>query len=203
MSSLGVPGYHKMRENSITLATQNWIFRSSSLFQSNCIHRSNEQIKQASFFNFPEMTWLLAKHDDSGLRAEGRGPYNQTPGRLPDKSNNIVFFSFAIAPKYIYLKNVRHKHLLNPMRLALCLAMSSYRIIAQQGNSLVRLSLNWYVMTQIVYVSIFTRFSTLFLDISGEETCRFEKRKKKTPTFFTLWHLKKCSKFHGNLISQL
>ena len=99
------------------------------------------------------MTWLLAKHEDSGLGAEGRGPYNQTPGRLSDKSHNTVFFfSFAVAPKYIFLKNVRHKHLLNPMRLALCLAIGNYRIIAQQGNSLVGLSLNRYVMTQTIPV---------------------------------------------------
>ena len=38
------------------------------------------------------------------------------------------------------------------MRLALGLAMGSDRIIAKQGSSLLGLSLNWYVMMQIVYV---------------------------------------------------
>ena len=40
----------------------------------------------------------------------------------------LLFFLFAMVPKYIYLENVRHKHRLNPMRLALCLATSSDRI---------------------------------------------------------------------------
>ena len=47
-----------------------------------------------------------------------------------------------MAPKYIYLENLRHKHLLNPMRLALYLAMGSDRTIAKKGNSLAGLSLN-------------------------------------------------------------
>ena len=55
-------------------------------------------------------------------------------------------------PKYIYLENVRRKHLLNPMRLALCLAIGNDRIVTKQGNSLVKLSLNWYVVAQVVYV---------------------------------------------------
>ena len=50
---------------------------------------------------------------------------------------------------YIYLENLENR--LNTMRLALCLTMGSDRIIAKQGNSLLGLSLNWYVMTQIVY----------------------------------------------------
>ena len=41
-----------------------------------------------------------------------------------------------MVPKYIYLENLRRKHRLNPMRLALCLAMGNDRIIAKQGNSL-------------------------------------------------------------------
>ena len=41
ISSLRVSVHNKMRENSITLGTKNWIFRSSSLFQSNCTNRSN------------------------------------------------------------------------------------------------------------------------------------------------------------------
>ena len=51
---------------------------------------------------------------------------------------------------YIFLENLENR--LNTMRLALCLAMGSDRIIAKQGNSLLELPLNWYVMTQIVYV---------------------------------------------------
>ena len=55
-----------------------------------------------------------------------------------------------MVPMYIYLENLENR--LNTMRFALCLAMGSDRIIAKQGNSLLGLSLNWYVMTQIVYV---------------------------------------------------
>ena len=69
---------------------------------------------------------------------------------MPDKSNNLVFFSFAMVLMYIYSEDLENR--LNTMRLALCLAMDSDRIIAKQGNSLLGLSLNWYVMTQIVYV---------------------------------------------------
>ena len=85
---------------------------------------------------------------------------------------------------YIYLENL--ENWLNTMRLALCLGMGSGRIIAKQENSLLGLSLNWYVMTQIVYVYHFYQSQfTLFWDIFGEETCRFEKSRK----FFTLWRL--------------
>ena len=87
--SLRVPVYNKMRENSIRLATQNWIFRSLSLFQSNCIHRSNEQVKQATCFYFPETSWLLAEHKGRLLRAEGRDPCNRTAGRVLAKSNDL------------------------------------------------------------------------------------------------------------------
>ena len=55
ISLLSVLGYNTVRENSITLATQNQVFRSSTLFQSNCIHRRNEQVKQATCFDFPVM----------------------------------------------------------------------------------------------------------------------------------------------------
>ena len=55
-----------------------------------------------------------------------------------------------MVPMYIYLENLENR--LNTMRFGLCLAMGSDRIIAKQGNSLLGLSLNWYVMTQIVYV---------------------------------------------------
>ena len=41
------------------------------------------------------------------------------------------------------------------MTLALYLAMGSDRIVTKQGNSLAGLSLNWYIMAQIVYVSHF------------------------------------------------
>ena len=91
ISSLRVPVYNKMRENSITLATQNWIFRSSSLFQSNYIHRSSEQAKQATYFYFPEMSWLLAEHNGRVLRAESRGSNSRTAGWLLAKSNNLLF----------------------------------------------------------------------------------------------------------------
>ena len=66
-----------------------------------------------------------------------------------------------MVPKCIYLESVRIKYCLNPMRLALCLVMGSDRIIAKQGNSLLGLSLNMYVMTQIMLFTIFTRVSTL------------------------------------------
>ena len=55
-----------------------------------------------------------------------------------------------MVPMYIYLENLENR--LNTMRFALCLAMGSDRIIAKQGNSLLGLSLNWYVMAQIVSV---------------------------------------------------
>ena len=68
--------------------------------------------------------------------------------------------------KYIYLENVRQKHLL-AVSLALCLATSSDRIIAKQGNNLLGLSLNWYVIMQIVYVYHFhQRVSLLYFNLS-------------------------------------
>ena len=103
------------------------------------------------------MSWLLAEHEGQGLRlgAEDRRPYHRTEGWVSDKSNNLVFFSFSTVPLYIYLENLENR--LNTMRFALCLAMRSDRIIAKQGSILLGLSLNWYVMTQIVYFTIFTR----------------------------------------------
>ena len=94
------------------------------------------------------MSWLLAEYEGRGLRLgdEDRGPYHRTAGWVQDKSNNLVFFSFAMVPMYIYLENLENR--LNTWGLAL----GSDRIIAKQGNSLVGLSLNWYVMVQIVYV---------------------------------------------------
>ena len=80
------------------------------------------------------------------LGAEDLRPYHRTADWMPDKSNNLVFLSFSIVPMYIYLENLENR--LNTIRLA----MGSDRIIAKQGNSLLGLSLNWYVMTQIVYV---------------------------------------------------
>ena len=58
-----------------------------------------------------------------------------------------------MVPMYIYLES--SENWLNTVRFALCLAMGSDRIIAKQGNCLLGLSLNWYVMTQIVYVYYF------------------------------------------------
>ena len=69
---------------------------------------------------------------------------------MPDKSNNLVFFSFSMVPMYTYFENLENR--LNTMRFALCLAVGSDRIIAKQGNSFLGLSLKWYVLTQIVYV---------------------------------------------------
>ena len=135
------------------------------------------------------MSWLLAKHEGRGLRTRD----HITGLRAGCRMNLITFFfPFAMVSMHIYLENLENR--LNTMRFALCLAMGSDRIIANQGDNLLGLSLNLYVMTQIVYVYHFyqSRF-TLFWDISGEEACRCEK----PPKFFTLWHLKKYNKFHG------
>ena len=92
-------------ENSNTeLATQNWNFGSSSLYQSNCIHRSNEQVKQAACFYFQEMSWLPAEHKGQVLRTAGHVAYSRTAGRVLAKSNKLVFFSFDMVPKHIYLR---------------------------------------------------------------------------------------------------
>ena len=93
------------QENSNTeLVTQNWIFWSLSLFQSNCIHRSNEQVKQATCFYFLEISWLLAEHKGWVLKAEGWGPHDRTMGPVLAKYNNLAFFSFDMVPKYICLE---------------------------------------------------------------------------------------------------
>ena len=55
------------------------------------------------------MSWLLAEHKGRVLKAEGRVPYNRTAGRVLAKSNNLVFFSFDMLLKYIYLENVGRK----------------------------------------------------------------------------------------------
>ena len=134
------------------------------------------------------------------LRAEDRGPYNRTVGQVLAKSNKLLFFSFDMVPRYIYLENVQCKHCLNPKRLALCSAMGSDRVIAKEGNSLLGLSLNRYVMTQIIYVYHFHQNQYFILRHFGEKTCRFEKTQK----IFTLWHLKKYNKFKKyNKISTL
>ena len=49
-----------------------------------------------------------------------------------------------MVPMYIYLEKLENR--LNTMRLALCLAIGSDRIIAKQGNSLLGLSLNWCIV---------------------------------------------------------
>ena len=54
----------------------------------------------------------------------------RTVGWVLDKSNNIVFFSLAMVPMYVYLENL--ENWLNTIRFALCLAMGSDRIIAKQ-----------------------------------------------------------------------
>ena len=132
------------------------------------------------------MSWLLAKHEGRGLRTRD----HITGPRAGCRMNLITFFfSFAMVSMHIYLENLENR--LNTMRFALCLAMGSDRIIAKQGNSLLVLSLNWYVMTQIVYVYHFYQNQfTLFWDIFGEEAGGFEK----SPKCFTLWHLKKYNK---------
>ena len=65
----------------------------------------------------------------------------RTVGWVLDKSNNIVSFSLAMVPMYVYLENL--ENWLNTIRFALCLAMVSDRIIAKQGNNLLVLSLDW------------------------------------------------------------
>ena len=153
------------------------------LFQGNCIHRSREQVKQATCFNFPEMSWLLAEHEDRGLRTGGH--IIKPPTGCWINLITLFLFSFSVVPMYIYLENLGNW--LNNVRSALCLAMGSDRIIAKQGNNLLGLSLNWYVVTPIVYVYHFYQSQfTLFWDIFGEESCRF----KKSLEFFTFWHLK-------------
>ena len=51
-----------------------------------------------------------------------------------------------MVPIYIYLENLGNR--LNTVRFAPRLARGSDRIIAKQGNSVLALSLNWYVMSQ-------------------------------------------------------
>ena len=51
-----------------------------------------------------------------------------------------------MVPMYIYLENL--EDWLNTRRFALRLAMGNDRIIAKQENSLLGLSVNWYVMMQ-------------------------------------------------------
>ena len=176
ISSLRVPVYNKMRENSITLMTQNWIFRSSSLFQSNCTHRSNEQVKRATYFYFPEMSWLLAEHKGRVLRAEGRSRYNRTKCRVLAKSNNLVFFSFDMVLKYIRLENVPRKHWLNPMGMPPCLAMGNDTIIAKQGNSLF-----WIVIKQVCYDT-----NNSCLPFSPESVLYFETSKHRNFLHFAI-----------------
>ena len=142
------------------------------------------------------MSWLLAEHEGRGLRIGGHIIGLRAGCRI--NLITLFFFSFSTVPLYIYLENLENR--LNTMRFALCLAMGSDRIIAKQGNSLLGLLLNWYVMTQIVYVYHFYQSQfTLFWDIFGEEACRYEKSLR----LLTLWHLKKYNKCHRNLISQL
>ena len=114
---------------------------------------------------------------------------------MPDDSSNLVFF--VCHGTHVYLLRKSRKSV---KYHALCLAMGSDRIIAKQGRSLLGLSLNWYVMTQIVYVYYFYQSQfTLFWNVFGEEACRFEK----LPKFFTPWYLRKYNKCHENLTSQL
>ena len=102
-------------ENSNTeLATQNWNFWSTSLFQRNCSHRSNKQVKQATCFYFQEMSWLPAEHKGQVLRTEGQVPYSANAERVLAKSNKLVFFSFDMVPKYIYLRKCATQTLFKP-----------------------------------------------------------------------------------------
>ena len=65
------------------------------------------------------MSRLLADHEGRGLglEAEDWGPYHRTAGWVLDKSDNLVFFSFAMVPMYIYLENLENR--LNTKRFAL------------------------------------------------------------------------------------
>ena len=65
------------------------------------------------------MSRLLADHEGRGLRleAEDWGPYHRTAGWVLDKSDDLVFFSFAMVPMYIYLENLENR--LNTKRFAL------------------------------------------------------------------------------------
>ena len=51
-----------------------------------------------------------------------------------------------MVPIYIYLENLEYR--LNTVRFAPRLVSGSDRIIAKQGNNVLALSLNWYVMSQ-------------------------------------------------------
>ena len=64
---------------------------------------------------------ITAEHEGRGLKqgAEDRGPYHRITGWVPDKSNDLVCFSFAMIPMYIYLENLENR--LNTMRFAPCL----------------------------------------------------------------------------------
>ena len=154
-----------------------------NLFQGNYIHRSRKQVKQATCFNFPEMSWLLAEHEGQGLRTGGDIIKPPTGCRI--NLITLFLFSLSVVPMYIYFKNLENRF--KNVRSPLCLAMTSDRIIAKQGNNLLGFSLNWYVMTPIVYVYHFYQSQfTLFWHIFGEETCRFQKSLER----FTFWHLK-------------
>ena len=105
----------------------------------------------------------------------------------------FVFSTFVMVPKHIYLKKVQHKHFLNSMRLVLFMfSNGDDRIIAEQRNSFVGLSLNWYVITQIVIFSHFHQSQYFILrHFFGEKTGRLEKAAK----FFTLWHWRNIKNF--------
>ena len=97
-----------------------------------------------------------------GLGAEGwGGAYNRTASLVPHRSSNLVFFLICHGTRVYSFRKCAAQTSVNPKRLALCLAMSSDRIIAKQGNSLLGLSVNWYIMIQTVYTYHFQQ-SQLF-----------------------------------------
>ena len=80
--------------------------------------------------------------------------------------------------------------------------MGRARIIAKQGNSPVVLSLNWYDMTQIVYVSHFHQSQYFILRQFLVLKLVDLKNTEISEIFYTL-SFEELDKFPGNLIFQL
>ena len=87
------------------------------------------------------MSLLPAEHEIRRLGADSHGPNNRTL---------VLLCRTAFVISHVV------KTFVKPHEIGyVCLAVCSGRIITKQGKSFVVLSLNWYVMTQIVYVSYF------------------------------------------------